>query len=120
MEREIKFRSKDIEGIWRYGFGPVKASRKWQLYYHDKDGTGAYVIANTTIGQYTGLKDRNGTEAYEHDIMQYKGETGVITYYPGRAQFLLKVAGRAPLTLHNLKGIIIGNIHDNPEIMKAI
>lgn len=110
MKREIKFRGRRADGAWVYGtniYIPIKD--KW------KTRINGCRVDPATVGQYTGLRDRHGTEAYEHDIMQYKGVTGVITYYSGRAQFLLKVAGRAPLTLHNLKGIIIGNVHDNPE-----
>ena len=131
--REIKFRAKEIEtGRWIYGwvFGKnVKSIVELDTGYISKVRVEAYyttVVDPETIGQYTGLKDKNGKEIYEGDIVtawsqgyQATGEVkqridGLWLMYPAYQHG--KQWGLCP----NPKGAttveIIGNIHDNPEV----
>lgn len=99
-------------------YAPVEKENMPRSY---DDNWDVYVdVFEDTIGQLTGLKDRNGKDVYEKDIMEYKGCIGVVTYYAGRGQFQLKVKGHPPITLHNLKGTILGNIFENPEYLDKL
>jgi uncharacterized phage protein (TIGR01671 family) len=73
-----------------------------------------------TIGQYTGLKDKHGEEIYEHDIGKFYGKhIGKIVYRIGGFFFEEPSGRHTPLQLFNpLDFEIIGNIHDNPELVQ--
>jgi uncharacterized phage protein (TIGR01671 family) len=131
--REIKFRGKRKDNKeWVYGdltqsypkdFPPEIKITWWvrgEKYYSTNP------VDKETIGQYTGLKDKNGKEIYEGDIVQcsQKGQTmkGVVTFNKGMWswQFGNK---REDSWLHQVvkkwNGIVIGNIHKNPKLLEV-
>ena len=121
MNRVIKFRGKSKrDGKWFYG----------NLF--DKDINGRTHVGTTTrccldidpetVGQFTGLHDKNGKEIYEGDIMNGpKGEdVGVVEWNSILCQFHLLWQNRhtvSDLFMVNNGSLIIGNIHDNPELL---
>ena len=80
-----------------------------------------FVVYTDTVGQYTGLTDKNGKKIFEGDICKHRssfsGEyiISVVTYTDG--QFLAMADENSGFNLSN-KLEIIGNIHDNPELLK--
>lgn len=76
-----------------------------------------YVIPET-IGQYVGLNDKNGNKIFEGDFVQYDNkDVGYVGYANGA--FYIKAENITNEWIpQNL--VVIGNIHDNPELEKRI
>lgn len=125
MKREIKFRGKFLDnGKYRIGL-LIKICGEYHIIEQD-DEHRAYQVKPDTIGQYTGLTANNGQEIYEDDIVSvlYAGITVAL-----RVVFALggwKLAGRTDQNLLDLDyyvekkcvDSVIGNIYDNPELLK--
>ena len=131
--REIKFRGKDLEtGEWVYGslFQSVEQYPAIAKPKPTADGKLFYcltVVDADTVGQHTGLEDRNGKEIYEGDIalMDYSafntgkdGQTyAVVRWIDYRAAFMWDAGLNYYADMRN-DVEICGNIHDNPELLE--
>ena len=143
MNREIKFRGKMIpENEWIFGtilripappvcFGKSETDKyyiqfpdprympDWNMPYKMVQGE----VNPETIGQYTGLKDKNGKEIWENDIVEITRECiydkGIIVFKNGC--FFIKskenLLALYNCELNNYKVKVIGNIYDNSELL---
>lgn len=124
--RVIEFRGRNDYGKWIYGCLQENIGRWGKYYYIYSNEHGVWLQVNKkTIGQYTGLKDRVHRRIYDGDLLLYHDEHNVrfafvVTFKLGVYQ--VESPGVIPVALkHRHKEmIVIGNIHDNPEIVKEM
>lgn len=142
MNREILFRGKKSNGRWVYGSLVVSENIAPAIYYNVSKGVAdvfdwCYVNPDT-IGQYTGLKDKDGNKIFEGDIVHLKGggyggsDVGkdyyrVVTFHEG--SFCLSIEDGVHYPVHTpiyeyrggysiVNWVVIGNVTDNPELIK--
>lgn len=132
--REIKFRGWDrVKGNLIYDF-LLDSNCKAQIY---QGISGRYEETDRIeIMQYTGLKDKNGKEIYEGDIIEirnfFKKESSLFPVYIGKVVYLKDFARFAinlvsdkchtPDYIQVMSGEqyeIIGNIYENPELLES-
>lgn len=147
MEREILFRGKlEYNSKWIYGdllqyedgdvaiFGDKLSSFGCECTEMSKRDR----VNPDTIGQYTGLKDKDGNKIFEGDIVHLKGDGydgakvgkdyyRVVTFHEG--SFCLSIEDGVHYPLHTpicehcdshsiVNWVVVGNVTDNPEIIK--
>ena len=141
--REILFRGKRTDnGEWVYGDliknliydGREKEIRIGDIYFeHNGDihGTAVCKVIPETVGQFTGLCDKNGNKIFEGDIAEF---TDKYLHKKGRAKIVFEASkwkysgcyyGGNPIVWlcindSSIEFEVIGNIHDNPELLKEI
>lgn len=115
--REIKFRAWDraMERMLNnVGFHPYMCCKN-DDYASDKDG--AYTISphftNYYLMQYTGLKDKNGVEIYEGDVLRVPYNS-----IDNQSVIFLPSGTWSCSGLDLSRCRVIGNIHQNPELLK--
>lgn len=127
--REILFRGKCTNdsknrGKWAEGY-LLRFTEKRNPFIMLKDGGGecAEVILES-VGQYTGLTDKNGTKIFEGDVVNIlteNNEIGIVKYDEGG--FGVEADGFVIDFRRNIDGTdveVIGNIYDNPELLKGV
>ena len=124
---EIKFRGRDGQGYWQYGdylnweIG-IPQIRVCRGPYYETFG-----VDRETVGQFTGLRDADGHEIYEGDIVRFNDEHGLVVWRAGEFDIDLQsgpccIGALAcldmPFDEDDFNKIhVIGNVHDNPELL---
>ena len=130
MMETYKFRGKRSgDGKWMYGsligndvivgdiveFNDEWFNTEWQ-----------YKVTAETVGQYTGLKDSTGKEIFEGDIVTIGNDLkAVVIWFNGSFRFKDELSCKATYlndigtVIRDYDVCIIGNIHDNPELLKG-
>lgn len=134
--REIEFRGQNestkkwVKGLLFFSHGTgiykITYSNGWTPSYSNPDEGESTIYTDVipeTIGQYTGLKDKNGTKIFEGDQLYVcNGYSSTVKFIDG--MFVSVYEHREDgevIPLLDVIGkdtIVIGNIHDNPELLK--
>lgn len=122
--REIKFRGKRLDnGEWVYGDLHIRTPFP---HIHSEIDYGKVNIDPHTVGQFTGLHDKNGKEIYEGDVVVIDGIIRGYVRYNARYWRYEIAAADEPLENERIPSgrpekcwMVIGNIHDNPKLLKT-
>ena len=126
--RTIKFRGKKVtNGVWVYGSLVYSNEIQTAIYFQTGSGlvkSMEWVYVNPeTVGQFTGLYDKNEKEIYEGDILKVQGlgEKIEVRFVRGVFAFLWNgdLDDEAPINAPTQEWAeVVGNIHDNPKLIK--
>ncbi len=124
--RPIKFRGKRVDnGEWVYGYFRKVYSGHYQIMPHPttSDDHEWFTVIPETVGQYTGLKDKNGVKGYYQDMTEDENSDKYLVEWDiDEGIYYLKalslcVCDKELYAIKEQK--IIGNIHENPELFGA-
>ena len=131
--RTIKFRGKSIlTDEWFYGDLVHSADKKrTAILVNDKDSYDECEVDPETVGQFTGLMDKNGKEIYEGDVIGCHNPRikHLIFYNEKQGRFMAALNGDIENDFVGVCGLddsrwtgskeVIGNIYDNPALLQG-
>ncbi len=131
--REILFRGKGkYNGEWVYGVPVQYSDGDWQIQVGHSNARCCVTVVPETIGQYTGLLDKNGTKIFEGDIIKDTTDNELLVVEGSTAfgfDFKYATEPDAYVTAFDLgiseddtyltSCIVVGNIHSNPKLLEV-
>ncbi len=120
--REILFRGKRLDnGKWVYGYLFVNEVNGDTMILNGWESPVETDVDHLTVGEYTGLTDKNGVKIFEGDIVHCRGGEYYQGYYEGNEKVVVEdIADGICVFLGEVELLeIIGNIHDNPELLEG-
>ena len=140
MNMEIEFRGQRCsDGKWVYGYY-IESKKSWQNHKPHKSWIvpdaisnggffnilGRYAVKDDTVGQFTGLRDKNGKRVFAGDVVHVVWQDPMFSQWHERTVLVEFKYGR--FTVYQSKPFehsdkryfeVIGNIHDNPELLST-
>ena len=120
--RTIKFRGyNEKRGVWLYGSHII--NRGAHFVAPDEFANGKtwedYEVIPESVGQFTGLHDKNGKKIFEGDVIKCGMRLYVCAFIEGGFEFRDLSDSKLILKAIVNNSCIIGNIHDNQQLLKG-
>ena len=114
--REIFFRGKRVDnGKWVEGNYSIDVSGRADIL--PIDNLVFFEVIPETVGQFTGLTDKNGNRIFEGDIVKHEGKIYEMKYLEKYARFAPTNKSTVFMVCAFNHLEVVGNIHDNPELL---
>ena len=124
--REILFRGKRLDnGEWVTGYLEYFYSKAGTRKLHcfiSVWGETLHTVDPATVGQFTGLEDKNGKRIFEGDVVRYGNRTGYVIFGNGCFCVQDSMTQNHPaidIVMFQWDVTVIGNSHDNPELLEG-
>lgn len=130
MKREILFRGKDkVTKKWVYGDYTHNEGLNTHYISRNVNNTSrkAWEVDPDIVGQYTGLKDKNGNKIFEGDIVTIGNNLkAVVIWFNGSFRFKDELSSKATyfddigIIMRDYDVQVVSNIHDNPNYQASV
>ena len=116
---KVNMAGEPLPSIWKYG--GVSQYGGGAMIYQAEPKIEKFPVYGDTVGQYTGLRDKNGTRIFEGDIVEHERHMHIVAYNDEYAGFwpFYDQDHPAGYGVIGEESEVIGNIHDNPELLKG-
>ena len=117
---KVRMDGSPVASNWVYG-GVLKGIGDHSIIYQTEPEFHKFPVYTDTLGQFTGLFDKDGTKIFEGDIVYVpdEEEAGVVAWDDESARFTIELTGLL-IDFDNYSAIyteVIGNIYDDPELL---
>ena len=119
--REIKFRGQCLNGDWVYGLlcKPTVGKYAGETFISNSGGIPmAFSVRPETVGQFTGLLDKNGVDVFEGDIVSWSNKTYTIKWHENIAAFVMEEdENKLERPDIEFQSKVIGNIYESKHLI---
>ena len=125
---KVRISGEPVDSNWVYG-GIFPGEGDFSIIYQTKPKIEKFTVYSDTVGQFTGLTDKNGTRIFEGDIVKQEfskfrqSTNGICEFHDGSFGLKIKDLGIEKFLpfacICNATYKVIGNIYDNPELLKG-
>ena len=118
---KVRMDGTPIDSNWVYG-GVAQLNEERAMIYQTEPNFQKFAVYADTVGQYICLKDKNGKKIFEGDICEYDGYIGVVEFDTDDSMFTFTYDENIETNFGCIYGAeleVIGNIYDNPELLKG-
>ena len=116
---KVRISGEPVDSNWVYG-GIFPGEGDFSIIYQAKPKIEKFTVYSDTVGQFTGLTDKNGTRIFEGDIVKVADEYIDYAIWANGCFCMARQMMFYEFTYQDSNRMeVIGNIHDNPELLKG-